>query len=338
VRARARSSFTGLHSLMPRLFLLVAALISSGCGYIGEPLPPALQIPQRASDLSAVEHDGEIAIKFTLPAHTTEDLAIQKPVRIELRVGAAQIPFQEQTWAAGAKVFDLDSSDQRNVEFSIPAAGWIGKDVAIGVRVFGANGRTAGWSKMVLLSIVPPLEPPGPPAASAVPDGVRISWQGSAPRYRIYRRVKNEPAVVVGESDHPEYIDTKTEYGTTYHYWIEGIRTGGDIHAVSRSSAEVSITPEDRFPPPVPNNLAAVVSTGSIELLWDRSTAPDLAGYRIYRAPGAAAFAKVGEARESASYSDRNIEAGKIYRYAVTAFDNAGNESGMSAPVQVTAQ
>ena len=108
-------------------------------------------------------------------------------------------------------------------------------------------------------------------------------------------------------------------------------------HAVSQASAEVSITPADRFPPPAPINLAGVASTGSIELLWDRSTAPDLAGYRIYRAQGAGAFAKVGETRESPSYGDRTIEAGKLYRYAVTAFDNAGNESSMSATVDVAA-
>jgi fibronectin type 3 domain-containing protein len=81
-----------------------------------------------------------------------------------------------------------------------------------------------------------------------------------------------------------------------------------------------------------------VASTGSIELLWDRSTASDLAGYRIYRAQGTGPLARIGETRESPTYSDRNIEAGKVYRYAVTAFDNAGNESGMSAPVEVTAR
>jgi fibronectin type 3 domain-containing protein len=323
---------------MLRPLLLLAALLCTGCGYIGEPLPPALQIPQRVGDLSAMERGGEITMKFTLPAQTTEGLAIRKAVAIELRVGAAQIPFQEQTWAAAAKVFNLDSTDQRNVEFSVPATEWIGKDVRMGVRVFGANGRTAGWSNFFVLSVVPPLEPPGRPAASAVPDGVRISWPGSAPQYRIYRRVGNEPAVAIGESDHAEYLDTNTAYGTIYRYWIESIRTGGDIHAVSQDSAEVSITPVDRFAPPVPSNLAAVASAGSIELLWDRSMASDLAGYRIFRAQGSGAPAKIAETRESPSYSDHKVEAGKIYRYAVTAFDNAGNESAMSGSVEVMAQ
>src|SRR5678816_2251469 len=95
----------------------------------------------------------------------------------------------------------------------------------------------------------------------------------------------------------------------------------------------VEITPEDKFPPPVPTGLAAVVSTGSIELVWEPSAAPDLAGYRIYRAAGAGPFEKLAEAREAPSYSDAKIEPGKSYRYAVTAFDKAGNESPMSGPV-----
>ena len=86
---------------------------------------------------------------------------------------------------------------------------------------------------------------------------------------------------------------------------------------------------EQRPPCAAPNTTA---------LLWDRSTALDLASHRIYRAEGPAAFAKVGATRDSPSYSDRKIEAGKNYRYAVTAFDNAGNESGMSATAEVTAQ
>ncbi len=86
----------------------------------------------------------------------------------------------------------------------------------------------------------------------------------------------------------------------------------------------------------MPAGLAAVASTHSVELMWDRSTAPDLAGYRIYRALGGGALQKLGETREAPSYSDRNVEPGKSYRYAVTAFDQLGNESAMSAPVNVT--
>ena len=319
------------------LVLLAAAFLSFSCGYIGEPLPPALHIPQRVSDLSAVQKGGKILVQFTLPAHTTDNLDIQKPVTVELHVGATTAPFDMQRWQSGAKVFTDLPADQPAVQYVFPATEWFGKDVAIAVKVFGDNGRTAGWSYMFILSVISPLEPPVLHEPKDVAAGVHLTWEGSAPHYRIYRRAADEKNfAAIGETAQIEYTDEKTEYGKPYYYSVEGFRTDRDIHAISERSAEVTITTKDTYPPPVPAGLAAVASTHNIELMWDRSTAPDLAGYRVYRAAGSGALQKLGETREAPSYSDRDVEPGQSYRYAVTAFDNLGNESAMSAPVEVT--
>ncbi len=321
------------------LFLVAAALLSFGCGYIGEPLPPALHIPQRVADLSATQQGAQIVAQFTLPSRTTDHLDIRKPVTVELRVGPAGTPLQAEDWDAGDKLLYDVPLGQTAVKYSVPGAGWIGKDVLVGVKVSGGNGRAAGWSNLVTLAVVEPLRSPVDLKAKTVPEGVRLTWNGSAPHYRIYRQVGQDGApTALHESDGTEYTDPATDYGTTYRYSVEAFRTGGDIRATSERSAEVEITPEDRFPPAVPTGLAAVVSTGSIELVWDRDTAPDLAGYRIYRAQGTGPFEKRAETREAPSYSDRKIEPGKSYRYAVTAFDQAGNESAQSPPVSATAQ
>ena len=321
------------------LTLLLAALLSSSCGYVGEPLPPALHIPQRVADLSAIERGGRIHVQFTLPTHTTESLDIRKPVRIELRVGWAGQPFDRASWEAGAKSFADIPADQSTVKYDLPAAEWIGKDVVLAVRIFGANGRTAGWSNLFTLSVVPPLAAPEHLQAVDVREGVRLTWQGEAPRYRIYRRAGEEPnAKPIGETERPEYNDNATDYGTPYHYSVEGFRTGGDIHLLSDLPAEVTITTHDTYAPPVPAGVAAVPSIGSIELMWDRSTASDLAGYRVYRAQSEGQFEKLADTREAPSYSDRAVESGKTYRYVITAFDKLGNESEKSAPVAVIAQ
>jgi len=52
----------------------------------GEPLPPARHVPQRVADLSAFQQGARIVVQFTLPSHTTENLDITKPMRVELRV------------------------------------------------------------------------------------------------------------------------------------------------------------------------------------------------------------------------------------------------------------
>jgi len=58
-------------------------------------------------------------------------------------------------------------------------------------------------------------------------------------------------------------------------------------------------------------------------------TDSNLAGYRIYR--DGKPIADVGA---GPSYSDRKIEAGRRYRYAVSSFSKAGIESAQSAPVE----
>jgi len=320
---------------MLRVFpLLAAALFASSCAYIGEPLPPAHRVPQRVADLSASQQGARIVVQFTLPSHTTENLDITKPLRVELRVGPADNPPQTEAWEAAAKLFDNIPTDRPAVKYSLPAAEWTGRDVVIGVKIFSENGRTAGWSNLAKLSVVEPLAPPVDVQVQAVAGGVRITWNGVAPPYRIYRRTSADAnASPLQEIDLATFTDPSAEYGTKYYYSVEAYQTGGDIHATSERSAEVEITPEDKFPPPVPAGLAAVASTASIELVWEPSAAPDLAGYRIYRALGTGSFEKLAETREAPSYSDAKIESGKSYRYAVTAFDKAGNESAMSAPV-----
>jgi hypothetical protein len=320
--------------------VIALSLISIGCAAISSPLPPALRIPQHVTGVSAVEQGSRIVVQFTLPAVTMENLAIRKPISVELRVGVAVVPFQLKAWEAGAKPYTDIPTDKAVVKYALPAAEWIGKDVLIGVEVFGSNGRTAGWAALVPLSLAPPLATPQDfEKPEDVAEGVRLTWRGSAPRYRIYRRGgEAKEAVLIGETDRLVYTDTTTEYGKTYYYSIEGFFTRGDVRQASDRTPERDVTPRDTWPPPVPTALAAVVSAGAVSLVWDRNVAPDLAGYRIYRAEGNGSFARLAEVREGPSYSDHTVSPGKAYRYAVSAFDQLNNESEKSVPVSVTAQ
>jgi fibronectin type 3 domain-containing protein len=84
--------------------------------------------------------------------------------------------------------------------------------------------------------------------------------------------------------------------------------------------------------------LIATPSPASVELSWESNTEPDLAGYRVYRSAGGGAFEKVADVSEIPAYSDHAVERGKTYRYAVTAMDKSGNESGRSATVEAALQ
>src|ERR1039457_1646240 len=86
-----------------------------------------------------------------------------------------------------------------------------------------------------------------------------------------------------------------------------------------------------------PRALAAVPSTASIELVWERNTEPNVIGYRVYRALGNGALELLADAQVLPAYSDRKIEAGKSYRYAVSAVKSNKKESRLSEPVEVAA-
>ncbi len=308
-------------------------LLAQACGYVGEPLPPALNIASPIRDLRAVEYGNDIIVNFTIPPLTTEGLALKRIGAIDLRAGPGGNPFETNRWAADAKRIPVSADSPGAVEARIPAAQFAGREIVIGVRVVNPKGRASEWSNLVVIGVTPPLARPAALKAEATASGVKLSWQGSAPAYRVYRSIGSEKPALIGNSDRPEYLDSTAEYGKTYSYIVQGVNGATE----SEVSAPCQITPVDKFAPAVPTGVTAVAGIGSIELVWERNTEPDLRGYRVYRALGDGPLQPVGELVDTPSYSDRQIEAGKRYRYAVTSVDQAGNESAKSAVVEAMA-
>jgi len=315
-----------------------AVLIFSGCGYIGEPLYPLLNIPKPVADLSAIERGNVIIYQFTLPALTTEGKQARIG-RIEIRVGeAAQGSFNREQWLARATELQAKPDERGHVKSEFPAAQWAGKELILGVKVYGVNGRSGEWSNLVPITVVPPLGIPANVTTTPVQKGVRVSWLTSAQPPRVFRRAGESRSYTrLTTVEGNEYIDTTTEYGKQYFYVIQAVQKTGNLEAESELSEASGITPVDIYPPSVPAGLHAIAGTENIELVWDRNTEPDLGGYRLYRAAGDGALEKIADIQDTPSYSDRKVESGKRYRYAVSAFDRLGNESKQSEAVDMVA-
>jgi fibronectin type 3 domain-containing protein len=322
-----------------RLWLLPSILLFlCGCGYVGEPLPPLLNIPQPVADLAAVQRGSKIIIQFTLPVFTTEGRNIRPPLVWDLRIGEpGKGEFHVEDWAARAASPIKPQVDNGHVNYEIAVTPWVGKDVILGVRVQSGNRRFSDWSKLVTLSVLKPPAIPRDLKTENLPDGVRLTWTGAGSSYRIYRSTEAEGGfTVAATTETPEYLDRAIEYGKPVHYIVQAMVKTGAGEVESDLSQEVSRTPVDVFPPAPPAGLAAVPTVSSIELAWDRNNEPDLAGYRIYRAVAGGDFEKIGEIALTPIYTDKTVESGKHYRYAVTAFDHAGNESKRSQEVEVS--
>lgn len=323
------------------LFSLVLTLVLSSCGYVGDPLPPALNIPVQVKDLKALQRGDKVLVLFTVPSLTTEGLAL-KLGRIELRAGASLgAPFDWDAWLAASRQLDTEKLTAGPALVEMPAREWTGNELLFRVRVFSKQGRDGGWSDFAVLRVLPPLGRPSRPVAEAVREGVRLTWRGlgtaAGMSYRVYRRMTGQQSsTVIGSAEGTDYLDTLAEFGKTYEYAIQAVMKSGQSEAESELSETVEITPADRFPPATPAGVSILAGTGTVELVWERNQESDLRGYRVYRADGESPMRNLSDLAEVPSFSDAKIESGKHYRYAVTAVDQLGNESAPSAAVEIT--
>lgn len=309
---------------MRHLVLVAAALLLGGCGYVGDPLPPALNIPTRVTDLSVVQRGDKLLLRFTAPAVTTEQLPIRAFERVDLRIGPPA-PSME-AWEPVSTAVPLTVPEPgATITAETPASQWRGREVLVAVRLVSTRGREADWSNSVVLTPRAPLSTPVPVAAGH-PDGVQLRWdEVPGAKYRV-RKGTEELALV----EKPSFVDTAVELGKSYTYDVQAF--AGLIE--SEVSRPVTITARDEFAPDPPSGVSVVAGANSVELAWERNIAPDLGSYRVYRADGAGEFKVLADAVDALAYSDRQIESGKAYRYRITAVDRSGNESEPSAIIE----
>jgi hypothetical protein len=122
--------------------------------------------------------------------------------------------------------------------------------------------------------------------------------------------------------------------GATYYFALRARDDAGnwsDVSNVVRWDGEL-----DETPPPAPSGLAAGLDGDNVALSWEPSTAPDLAGYSVYRATAQAGpYTRLNaDLLTAAEYQDDALPEGATSLwYRVTASDMSGNESAQSGAV-----
>ncbi|MDQ6759762.1 MAG: hypothetical protein M3Z32_07855, partial [Acidobacteriota bacterium] len=195
-----------------------AALCLTGCGYIGEPMYPALNIPKATVDLTAVERGNNLDVNFTVPALTTEGLIVKQIGGVELRIGPnPSAPFDVGNWSNAALKIEVPAPEKAGpVHVSVPVQpSFIGQDMVVGVRTIGAKGRASDWSNLVTLRVEPPLGTPADFSPSLNEKGVLLTWKApGAASFRILRKAPGEPKPTpLATAAGPQYLDTTAEYG-----------------------------------------------------------------------------------------------------------------------------
>jgi len=109
------------------------------------------------------------------------------------------------------------------------------------------------------------------------------------------------------------------------------------IATLLQAPTPVVTTPPSSSPPPTPASTSPPnPSTGSLTLTWTANGEPDLAGYKIYVGTASGTYNVSGSPfviGKVTSYTVANLPNGQTYFIAMSAYDNAGNESSLSAEV-----
>jgi len=309
--------------------LAAALAFSAGCGYIGSPMPPLANVPAPVSNLAALQRGGKIVVQLTIPALTTEGHPIKPPLVVDLRIGGE--PSRAPAVVTGA-----------NARYEIPAAAWTGKDAVFTARAVGSNGKASAWSAPVTVPVLPAPPVTSAIAAASVPAGVKLTWLAAGAHFHVLRQTGSDKdaayALAAADVTAREWLDSSVEFGKPYTYLVQTfVPLPGGGEAQSDLPEPVSITPVAPLPG-VPTGMRAVASSASVELSWDTPEGAAPAGYRLYRAAGGGEFALLAELGLAPAYSDRTVEAGKTYSYAVSAVDATGRESARSSVAEAGLQ
>lgn len=89
----------------------------------------------------------------------------------------------------------------------------------------------------------------------------------------------------------------------------------------------------DLTPPSPPQGLYTVTGDGTLELFWNQSPEPDVAGYDIYSSTSLnGKYQLIGSTKQT-YFVDNGVTNGVTYYYAVSAYDFSGNESAPSRDI-----
>jgi fibronectin type 3 domain-containing protein len=132
----------------------------------------------------------------------------------------------------------------------------------------------------------------------------------------------------------PPFRDTTIAPGERWCYVVRTVASTEPI-VESASSTEGCVENRDVFPPAAPTGVAVLPGEDAVEVSWSPSLEADLASYRVYRASGGGAPARVADVPASdTTFGDASAPRGQPLLYTVTAVDRSGNESPPSGAVE----
>jgi uncharacterized protein len=340
--------------------ILGLILLTASCGKKMMPLPPDKVVPAPVRQFQLSQEGNSLVLSWLLPRVNL----LGQPLT---QVAGCRVYRCEVSGVAAAGQCSMNFVRYADIDLAYPQQGEVHGEAMLfrdrdlvpdhryyyRVAAYDQDGYPGGSSPTLSHVWGVLLRTPQDLKAAASDKMVQLSWppvtrlqDGSPARdlvgYLIYRRegrgawikLKPEP------SAQSSYQDVAVLNEVTYTYKVQAVRRLGGELLASEDSPVRTATPVKLTPPPPLLGLFAVATSRGVELRWEASPVPDLAGYRVYRRAA-------GEAKPSLLipklltkpfFVDSQVKRGQTYYYYVTAVDNSPrhNESLPSEEAAVT--
>ncbi len=327
--------------------LLTLALALIGCGRKTDPVPPQAAIPAPIDDLSYQFLEAGVVLEWTYPRKSKDGREIGKVRQFILY--KSDLADEEYCHECPATVTSVRKIDPRSIRLGqkvrikdthlVP-----GHHYAYSVVAHCGWNITSQKSNRISFWWDTPPAAPSSVRAEQVEEKVKISWApvernikgdslGGKLSYQIFGKDTGAFKLLGNTPGSTSYYDQLPD-GDSYKYQIRAVNLFKGTSIPGPYSQVVFFTPVDRTPPPVPEIVSIIHTRQGPRILWERISAPDLGGYRVYRRQnqndkwnlivetGPKAFSFVDE-----SLTDRDRE--QAWHYTITSVDQASptNES-----------
>ncbi|MGI6295663.1 MAG: fibronectin type III domain-containing protein [Armatimonadota bacterium] len=290
------------------------------------------------SSLGTSEYcDAVEAITKSLPPAAPRSLTAKavSASQIELQwigvTGAEDYVIERSTSANGA--FEVIGNSAAKTSFSDTG---LSASTAYYYRVYATNsGGNSGYSNVANATTQTPLPelpeaPAGLTATAVSTSQINLTWNAvaGAAGYTIERAPgANGAFVKIGSTNAgvTTFANTGLTASTAYYYRVYATNAAGNSNYSNVANATTQ-TPLPE-PPEAPAGLTATaVSTSQINLAWN--AVAGATAYTIERAPGANAFAKIGNTNAGVTtFANTDLAASTTYYYRVYATNAAGNSN-----------
>jgi hypothetical protein len=332
------------------LGLFLSLLLLTGCGKKAAPFLPAEVRPKAPADLAFSIKGEKLVLEFTLPRENTDGTPVPEWTGISLMRG--DLSFKEAP--EECKGCPPPPLKEQRISLSSPALTRAGdrifleddevsyqRDYYYRVQVHYLKGRPSLWSQLLKVAWDQPPARPQNLKSQGMEGSVEITWDAPdgppvPTGYLVSRREGrgNWESLTPVPLNAVSYRDPLVKTDMTYTYQVRAARLVRGTLLKSEPADTPSLALKDYVSPPTPRGLLALPAAEGVELRWEASLAPDLAGYRVYRKkPGEKTWQLLfKELITGTQYLDRSVKTGEAYQYTVTAVDKSpqANESAHS--------